>query len=117
MKKSIHPTYYSKAQIRCLSCGTVHVFGSTVESMTINICSNCHPFYTGQQVFVDSASKISKFESKVSKSTEIQKRIEEMQKNKEARNKSKVQMVAKVTDANKARLSLRELMAKRASKK
>lgn len=61
MKTDIHPTWYAEAQIRCLACGTVWVTGSTVESLTVDICSNCHPFYTGEQKIVDTEGRVDAF--------------------------------------------------------
>ena len=68
MKKDTHPAYYPKAEITC-ACGTTHKVGSTVEKITVDICSNCHPFYTGKQKLVDTARRIEKFEEKIAKKT------------------------------------------------
>jgi large subunit ribosomal protein L31 len=63
MKKDIHPQYYAKAKIAC-SCGKVHTIGSTRESMEIEICSACHPFFTGQEKLIDKAGRVERFKSK-----------------------------------------------------
>lgn len=63
MKANIHPQYYPEARIIC-ACGTTYTIGSTREELHVQLCSNCHPFYTGQQRFVDAASLIDKFEKK-----------------------------------------------------
>lgn len=63
MKAAIHPKYYD-AQVIC-SCGNTFNVGSTVERITVELCYNCHPFYTGQQKFVDTASRIEKFQKKL----------------------------------------------------
>lgn len=63
MKAQIHPKYYD-AQVIC-SCGNTFKVGSTVERITVELCYNCHPFYTGQQKFVDTASRIEKFQKKL----------------------------------------------------
>ena len=63
MKASIHPQYYPEARIVC-ACGTTFTTGSTKEEIHVQLCSSCHPFYTGQQRFVDTASLIDKFEKK-----------------------------------------------------
>lgn len=63
MKAAIHPTYYSDATITC-ACGNVMTVGSTQKSFHVELCSKCHPFYTGEQRFVDSASRIQKFQDK-----------------------------------------------------
>lgn len=59
MKKEMHPQYY-QTKVRC-ACGNEFVTGSTLEEIHIDICSKCHPFYTGRQKFVDSAGRIEKF--------------------------------------------------------
>ncbi|MCL5673684.1 MAG: 50S ribosomal protein L31 [bacterium] len=62
MKKEIHPEYF-ETKVRC-ACGNEFVTGSTVKEIHIDICSECHPFYTGKQKFVDSAGRIEKFNKK-----------------------------------------------------
>ncbi len=54
MKKNIHPTYYSDAKIIC-ACGKTFVIGSTMKEIHVEICSNCHPFYTGKKKLIDTA--------------------------------------------------------------
>ena len=63
MKTDTHPQYFTKATVKC-SCGKEHVFGSTKEKMTVEICSNCHPFYTGKEKLVDTAGRVEKFKSR-----------------------------------------------------
>ena len=63
MKSNIHPTYFPNAQVIC-ACGNVMTVGSTQEKIHVELCSNCHPFYTGAQKFVDSANRIDKFQKK-----------------------------------------------------
>ena len=63
MKAQIHPQYFEQAQVICV-CGNRFTTGSTQEVIHVELCSNCHPFYTGEQRFVDSASRIQKFQKK-----------------------------------------------------
>ncbi|MBI2431233.1 MAG: 50S ribosomal protein L31 [Candidatus Levybacteria bacterium] len=63
MKASIHPAYFEQAQVMCV-CGNRFTVGSTQEVIHVELCSNCHPFYTGEQRFVDTASRIQKFQKK-----------------------------------------------------
>lgn len=63
MKASIHPKYFDNAQVSC-TCGNRFTVGSTQESIHIELCNKCHPFYTGEQRFVDTASRIQKFQQK-----------------------------------------------------
>ena len=62
MKQGIHPKY-EKTTITC-ACGNVIETRSTVKEMSINTCSKCHPFYTGQATFIDSAGRIEKFKKR-----------------------------------------------------
>jgi len=69
MKKDIHPKYY-EATVKC-ACGNTFVVGSTSESLDIEVCSQCHPFYTGKSKKLDIAGRVHKFEKKVSKAKEL----------------------------------------------
>ncbi|MFH1904767.1 MAG: 50S ribosomal protein L31 [bacterium] len=62
MKKDVHPGYY-ETTITC-ACGEVIHTRSTKKSIRVEICSKCHPFYTGKQKFVDSAGRVDKFKKK-----------------------------------------------------
>lgn len=61
MKEKIHPNWYPEATVTCLSCGTTWTTGSTVEAIRTDICSNCHPFYTGEQRIVDTEGQVDRF--------------------------------------------------------
>ncbi len=63
MKANIHPQYFPQAQVMCV-CGNRFTIGSTQEVIHVELCSKCHPFYTGEQRFIDSASRIQKFQKK-----------------------------------------------------
>jgi large subunit ribosomal protein L31 len=63
MKPEIHPPYYPKARIRC-SCGNVIEVGSTRKEMTIEVCSRCHPFYSGKEKLIDVAGRVEKFRTR-----------------------------------------------------
>lgn len=65
MKQGIHPKYYD-CQVTC-ACGNKFTTGSTLEKIDVEVCSKCHPFFTGQQKFVDIKGRIDKFNEKVSK--------------------------------------------------
>jgi len=66
MKKDIHPKYYPKAKVTC-ACGNSFEVGSTVTELQVEICSACHPFYTGKQKLVDTARRVEKFEERAAK--------------------------------------------------
>lgn len=63
MKKDVHPKYNNTATFSC-ECGNNVIAGSTLESYKVEICSACHPFYTGKQKLVDSAGRVEKFKAK-----------------------------------------------------
>ena len=63
MKPNIHPTYYPKAKVTC-ACGTVFELGTTQPALQVEICSNCHPFYTGKENLIDTAGKVEKFRAR-----------------------------------------------------
>jgi large subunit ribosomal protein L31 len=60
MKENIHPTYYPDAQVIC-ACGNTWTTGSTIKVIHTDVCSNCHPFYTGEQRIVDTEGQVDRF--------------------------------------------------------
>lgn len=66
MKADLHPTYHSNATIVC-ACGNQFQTGSTVNDIHIELCSACHPFYTGKQKLIDTSRRIEKFQEKAAK--------------------------------------------------
>jgi len=72
MKKDIHPKYYPNAAITC-ACGNTFTAGSTLENIKTELCSACHPFYTGKQKLVDTARRVEKFEAKVAAQKDVAK--------------------------------------------
>ena len=64
MKATIHPEYYTDAKVSC-ACGVTFTTGSTSKELHTEICSNCHPFYTGKQKLLDTAGKVDKFKKHV----------------------------------------------------
>lgn len=65
MKKKIHPEYHATT-VTCV-CGSTFTTGSTQPALRVEVCSACHPFYTGRQKFVDTARRVEKFQEKMSK--------------------------------------------------
>jgi len=69
MKTNIHPTYYSNAAATC-ACGATFTVGSTKEKINVEICSQCHPFYTGDDKKVlDTAGRVDKFKRRMQAAT------------------------------------------------
>lgn len=60
MKADIHPTWYPEARVTC-ACGNTWVTGSTIPEIRTDVCSNCHPFYTGEQRIVDTEGQVDRF--------------------------------------------------------
>lgn len=83
MKKDIHPKYNSNVKVAC-SCGNTFETGSTVDNIHVEVCSACHPFYTGTAKFIDTAGRVDKFKAKMEKAKELQ---EAKTKSKKASNK------------------------------
>ena len=83
MKKDIHPQYYSAAKISC-ACGNVIEVGSTVAEMKVEICSACHPLYTGKKKMMDTTGRVERFkkmaEKAASKKTDAASKKERVRK-------------------------------------
>lgn len=67
MKTEIHPKYHL-AEVHC-ACGTIFTVGSTAESIRVEVCSNCHPFYTGTQNIVDTAGQVERFQRRMERAS------------------------------------------------
>jgi len=70
MKKNIHPTYHANATITC-ACGAVFTVGSIDQDIHVEICSACHPFYTGKSKLVDTAGRVDKFKARMEASKKL----------------------------------------------
>lgn len=98
MKKDIHPPYYPEAKVAC-ACGNTLTTGSTKPELRVEICHKCHPFFTGQERFVDIEGRVEKFEKK-RKAAEIRakkkkKAEEEKEKEREVRPRSLKELLEK----------------------
>lgn len=72
MKANIHPTWYPNAAVSCV-CGNTFTTGSTLPSIRVEICSVCHPFYTGQQKLVDTQGQVERYQ-KIKEKAQVKKR-------------------------------------------
>ena len=63
MKDKIHPAYYNDAQVVC-ACGNTFTTGSTRKLLKVELCSNCHPFFTGQRRVLDTAGRVERFKKR-----------------------------------------------------
>jgi large subunit ribosomal protein L31 len=72
MKKDIHPKYNNETKVTC-ACGASFVVGSTTETINIEICSACHPFYTGNDKILDTAGRVDRFKKRAAATKKIKK--------------------------------------------
>ncbi|MDP1845724.1 MAG: 50S ribosomal protein L31 [Candidatus Moranbacteria bacterium] len=91
MKKDIHPKYFEEAKIIC-ACGNIIITGSTKPETKVEVCSACHPFYTGKKRLVDTAGQLDRFKKRFDKSAQMKADIEK--KAKEAKKKAKTPKVS-----------------------
>ena len=68
MKTQLHPNWYKDAEVTC-ACGNKFTTGATVEKLQVEVCYNCHPFYTGQMKYVDTAGRVDAFMAKMSQAS------------------------------------------------
>lgn len=127
MKAKIHPQYFEDLKIVC-SCGNVIIAGSTRKELKTEICSACHPFYTGQQKLIDTAGRVDKFLAKVKKAQQIKekevkvidKELEEILEHDEPKKEStatKSEKVAKTEEPSEGKTTQKKSTAKKASAK
>lgn len=88
MKEGIHPKLHKKVTVTC-ACGNTFTTMSTSDSINVEICSMCHPFYTGQQKFVDTEGRIDKFEKKQKEAKQKKQKAERVKKAREQKQRSK----------------------------
>ncbi len=81
MKPDIHPKYIENAEIKCV-CGNVIKVGSSKKEMSVEICSNCHPFFTGKENLIDTAGRVEKFQARMKKAAEAPKKVVKAKKEK-----------------------------------
>ena len=78
MKAKIHPKYYPNARIIC-ACGHTFTVGSTSPELKLDICSACHPFYTGEQRIVDTAGQVDRFMKRLERTADTVDQIKALQ--------------------------------------
>jgi large subunit ribosomal protein L31 len=66
MKEKIHPKYFNDAKVIC-SCGNTFITGSTRQTLKVELCSKCHPFFTGEQKVLDTAGRVERFKRRYKK--------------------------------------------------
>ena len=99
MKTGIHPQWNNESKIVC-ACGSSFITGSILPEIHIDICSSCHPFFTGQSKFVDTLGQVERF----------QKKMKDSKQKKELREVIERNRAAKVVEKKKDRPSLKDLL-------
>lgn len=117
MKAEIHPTYYPDAKVTCASCGKTWTTGSTRKEMRVDICSNCHPFFSGEaQRIIDIEGQVDRFYKKLSaRQTYVeQKKAKEESKKSPEREIGELGLTSRATEALKKAgiLTASQLLAK-----
>lgn len=101
MKNDLHPKYYPNCKVSCV-CGNTFTTGSTEPELKVELCSACHPFYTGKQKLVDTARRVEKFEAKVkAKETVKDKKGKKIKRAARAAVRSKKEVTVKTKDIKK----------------
>lgn len=99
MQAQIHPKFNTDVEVRC-SCGNTFITGSTKDSIFVEICAKCHPFYTGEQKFVDAKGNVDKFLKKAESAKKFKDQIAakkaKKQDNKERDTKSLRELLGEV---------------------
>jgi len=88
MKKDIHPKYNPKTKVRC-SCGAEFEMGTTEDEIKVEICSKCHPLYTGNKKFVDTAGRLDRFQARLDKSKQLKDELEKKKAEKKVKQEGK----------------------------
>ncbi|BDQ04568.1 MAG: hypothetical protein KatS3mg084_0086 [Candidatus Dojkabacteria bacterium] len=112
MKTNIHPDYNKKVKYVCASCGSEFVLGSTLSQseVVVPVCKNCHPAYTGQQqIIIDTANKIRAFQKRQAKTEQLKRRMQEIEEARQAREKSRVGVIA----SKSQQTTLKDLLLKK----
>lgn len=90
MKEKIHPTWYPEARVHC-ACGSTFTTGSTLKDISVEICSACHPLFTGQQKLIDTAGRVDKFNQRAAAAAKKKEEAAARQAAKEAKKAAAVE--------------------------
>lgn len=94
MKKDIHPKYFKDAKITC-ACGNIIKTGATIQEMQVEICSACHPFYTGKKKMIDTTGRVDRFKKLAEKAVEKKEATKKAKIEKETAKEAPVKKKAK----------------------
>ena len=112
MKSGIHPTYHDQATVTCV-CGKTFVTGSTIPKIATEICSNCHPFYTGEKKFVDTGGRVDRFKKLAERAAKTKATHTALAEKKAAKQEALAKATAK---AEKETAAAEAIRAKKAAK-
>jgi large subunit ribosomal protein L31 len=101
MKKDIHPKWYPNAQVIC-SCGATYTMGATQEVIRTDVCSACHPFFTGEQRIVDTEGQVERFMRRLERRQELVELDEKRQTKKQRRRKKRA--IVEIVPESEARV-------------
>jgi large subunit ribosomal protein L31 len=110
MKKGIHPEYYEEAVVRC-ACGNTWKTGSTQKELRTELCSVCHPFFTGEQRIVDTAGQVERYMRRLEQFEEKRRIVEARMAKEEAARKRREAAIAAAAEAEAAAEEAREAEA------
>lgn len=108
MKKDIHPQYYPEATVVC-ACGNTWTTGSTKPELRTDVCSNCHPFFTGQQRIVDIGGQVERFSARVETARRLRAEAEERADAREERRRAR--RLVEIVDEEEAVEPIEEILA------
>ena len=97
MKKDIHPEFYPEAKVAC-ACGASHTVGSVMPEISVEICSACHPFYTGNEKILDTAGRVEKFKAKMAAASGAPKKAKKSTKKEEVKEEKIEEKAKEVTE-------------------
>jgi large subunit ribosomal protein L31 len=102
MKADIHPTWNNSCNVTC-SCGATFTTGSTESELKVDICSKCHPFFTGEMRFVDEQGKVEKFQEKLKQAATLQAKRKDKAKEKASKAQAPKSLKEMLTSAKPAK--------------
>ncbi len=85
MKAQVHPKWYEEAVVTC-ACGNKFTVGATVPEVRVDVCSNCHPYFTGQMKYIDTAGRVDAFRAKMQGATKAVSKTEKRKLKREKKN-------------------------------
>ena len=101
MKKKIHPKFYEDCQVVC-ACGNTFTTGSTQREIRVQVCSACHPFFTGEMKYVDVQGRVEKFNKQMKKANQL-KKLQNKKKTKKRREKTQPQSFKEALKSSKTK--------------